>query len=203
MAASYLYNIYHEDVLDLDIDFVKKLDRRKWETIKKMIDKGINSPVTSSSGRLFDAVSALVGIRNKVYYEGQAAIELEMSAGREEGGYPFDLKDIEDKVLVMLEPLFKGIVSDLERGVETGSIASRFHNTMARIILSMCLKLKKISGLDRVALSGGVFQNSLLLDKTYVLLHKNDFKVYTHHKVPPNDGGIALGQAVAANEQAK
>jgi hydrogenase maturation protein HypF len=203
MAASYLYNIYHDDVLDLDIDFVKRLDREKWATIKKMIDKGINSPMTSSSGRLFDAVSALLGIRKEIYYEGQAAIELEMAAGPEEGGYPFDLKDAEDKVLVLLEPLFKGIVSDLERGVEIESIASRFHNTIARMILSMCLKLKSTSGLDRVVLSGGVFQNHLLLEKTYVLLDKNDFKVFTHHRVPPNDGGIALGQAVVASERTK
>ena len=203
MAASFLYKIYHDGMLDLDIDFVKKLDRGKWSTIQKMIDNGINSPITSSSGRLFDAVSALVGIRKEIYYEGQAAIELEMAAGAEEGVYPFDLKDVEDKILVLLDPLFRGIVSDLERGVGVDSISSRFHNTVAKIILHVCLKLKKTSGLNRVALSGGVFQNSLLLEKTYALLDNNDFKIFTHHRVPPNDGGIALGQAVVANERAK
>ena len=203
MAASILYKIYNNNMLDLDIDFVKALDRNKWATIKKMIDKGINSPMTSSSGRLFDAVSALVGIRKEIYYEGQAAIELEMAAGVEAGGYPFDLREIEDNTFILIEPIFRGIVSDLERGVEVESISSKFHNTMARIILNMCIKIRKTSGLDRVALSGGVFQNSLLLENTYVLLDKNNFKVFTQHRVPPNDGGIALGQVVIANEQAK
>ena len=203
MAASILYKIYKNNMLDLDIDFVKELDRNKWTTIKKMIDKGINSPMTSSSGRLFDAVSALVGIRKKIYYEGQAAIELEMAADGETGEYEFDLREIEDNTLILIEPIFRGIVSDLERGVEVESISFKFHNTMAKIILNMCIKLRKTSGLDRVALSGGVFQNSLLLENTYVLLDKNNFKVFTQHRVPPNDGGIALGQVVIANKQAK
>jgi len=103
----------------------------------------------------------------------------------------------------MIEPIFKEIVSDLERGVSVASISSKFHNTIAKIILNMCLKIRKKSGLDRVALSGGVFQNSLLLENTYVLLGKNNFKVFTQHRVPPNDGGIALGQVVIANEHAK
>jgi hydrogenase maturation protein HypF len=190
-------------MIDLDIEFVKELDRNKWATIKEMIDKGINSPMTSSMGRLFDAVSALAGIRKEIYYEGQAAIELEMAAGADEGGYPFDLKDVEGRTLIMIEPMFRGIVSDLELGVSVASISSKFHNTIAKIILNMCLKIRKTSGLDRVALSGGVFQNSLLLENTYVLLDKNNFKVFTQHRVPPNDGGIALGQVVIANEKAK
>jgi hydrogenase maturation protein HypF len=101
----------------------------------------------------------------------------------------------------LLEPLIGKIVSDLERGVGIDSISSRFHNTVAEIILCVCLKLKKNTGLDRVALSGGVFQNSLLLEKTDILLDDNGFKVFTHYRVPPNDGGIALGQAVVANER--
>ena len=203
MAASYLYKTYQDNMLDLDIDFVKKMDRGKWHTLQKMIDKGVNSPMTSSSGRLFDAVSALLGIRKEIHYEGQAAIELEMAAGTEEGRYPFDLESAEDRLVVLLEPLFKGIVSDIERRVEIGAIASRFHNTIAQIILSMCLKLNSTSGLDSVVLSGGVFQNNLLLEKTYVLLNKNHFNVFTHHNVPPNDSGIALGQAVVANERSR
>jgi hydrogenase maturation protein HypF len=201
MAASFLYKIYRDNMFDLGIDFVRQLDRQKWPTIQKMIDNNINSPLTSSAGRVFDAVSALVGIRNKIYYEGQAAIELEMAAESAEGAYPFGLKAVEDKILILLEPLFKGIVSDIKRGVGVESISSRFHNTIAKIILCVCQKLKETSGLDRVALSGGVFQNSLLLEKTFVLLDKNGFKVFTHRKVPPNDGGIALGQAVVANER--
>jgi hydrogenase maturation protein HypF len=190
-------------MLDLDINFVKELDRNKLAAIKRMIDRGVNSPMTSSFGRLFDAVSALVGIRKEIYYEGQAAIELEMAAGMEAGEYPFDLRELEDHTLIMIAPIFRGIVSDLERGVGVESISSKFHNTIAKIILNMCLNIRKISGLDRVALSGGVFQNSLLLENTYVLLDKNGFKVFTQHRVPPNDGGISLGQVVIANERIK
>jgi hydrogenase maturation protein HypF len=190
-------------MLDLDIEFVKELDRNKWATIKEMTDKGINSPMTSSMGRLFDAVSALVGIRKEIYYEGQAAIELEMAADADEGVYSFDLKDVEDKTLILLEPIFKGIISDLKRHVSVESISSKFHNTVAEIVLNMCLKIRKTNGLDRVALSGGVFQNRLLLENAYVLLDKNNFKVFTQHRVPPNDGGIALGQVIIANEQTK
>jgi hydrogenase maturation protein HypF len=203
MAASILYKIYVNKMLDLDINFVKDLDRKKWTIIKKMIDQGINSPMTSSMGRLFDAVSALVGIRKEIYYEGQAAIELEMAAGIESSEYPFDLHETEDKILILIEPIFRGIVSDLERGVSRALISSKFHHTIAKIILSMCLKIRKTSGLSSVALSGGVFQNSLLLDHTFVLLDNNNFKVFTQHRVPPNDGGIALGQIVVANERIK
>ena len=203
IAASILYKIFDNNMFDLDINFVKELDRNKWAIIKKMIDKGINSPMSSSMGRLFDAVSALVGIRKKIYYEGQAAIELEMVAGEEASGYQFDLQELEDHTLILIEPMFRGIVSDLERGVGVESISSKFHNTIAKIILNMCLETKKTSELDRVALSGGVFQNRLLLENTYVLLNKNNFKVFTQQRVPPNDGGIALGQVVIANEQIK
>jgi hydrogenase maturation protein HypF len=203
MAASSLYKIFQEDMLDLGIDFAEDLDRNKWTTIKTMIDRGINSPMTSSSGRVFDAVSALLGIRKEIYYEGQAAIELEMAAGEEEGTYPFETRDLGDRTEIVLEPIIRGIVSDLQHGVGVQTISSKFHNAIADIIIGMCITIRKASGLDRVVLSGGVFQNNLLIERTFVLLEKNNFKVYTHHRVPPNDGGIALGQAIIANEMIK
>ncbi len=199
IAASYLKRIYKDNMFDLDIDFIKGIDKNKWFMIEKIIDKGINSPMTSSAGRLFDAVSALIGIRQEIYYEGQAAIELEMAANcKEEGSYHFDLKDLGDKTEIALEPTIRDIVSDLLDKVDTRIISSRFHNTIADIILKVCLKINKTSGIDRVVLSGGVFQNMLLLNKTFDLLDKRGFKVYSHHRVPPNDGGISLGQAIIA-----
>ncbi len=203
MAASFLNRIYGDRMLDLDIDFIKSLDRNKWATIKKMIDKGLNSPMTSSAGRLFDAVSALLGIRKEVYYEGQAAIELEMTAGHADLTYPFYLKELGNKTEVILEPLIKGIVSDIASGVAVEAISSQFHNTFSEIILQLCLKIRQANGIERVVLSGGVFQNTLLLDKTFALLDASGFEVYTHHRVPTNDGGIALGQAIIANELIK
>ena len=204
MAASLLDRVYGDNMYDLSLDFVKSLDRNKWAMIRKMIKKGLNSPLTSSSGRLFDAISALVGVRQEVYYEGQAAIELEMAADKnEEGSYSYDLEKFGNGSQVMLEPIIRGVVTDIEEGVSVSTIAGKFHNTMAKIILTVCLRVRKASGIEKVALSGGVFQNTLLLDKTFTLLDKSGFKVYTQHRVPPNDGGIALGQAVIANELIK
>jgi hydrogenase maturation protein HypF len=204
MAASFLDRIYGDSMFGLGIDFVKSLNRNKWIIIKKMIDKGLNSPLTSSSGRLFDAVSALVGVRQEVYYEGQAAIELEMAADKdEEGFYSYDLEELGNGSQVMLEPIIRGIVTNIAENVSVPTIAGKFHNTMAKIILNICLRVRKASGIEKVALSGGVFQNTLLLNKTSALLDGSGFKVYTQHRVPPNDGGIALGQAVIANERIK
>ncbi len=199
MAATFLDKVYGDGMLDLNIDFIRDLDRAKWANIRKMIERGLNSPMTSSAGRLFDAVSALLGIRKEVYYEGQAAIELEMAAVHAEGSYPFGQKETGGTSVILLEPMIREMVSDLLGGIEVGVISARFHNTISDIILSVCLETRKACGLDRVVLSGGVFQNTLLLETTHDLLIKNGFKVYIHHRVPPNDGGIALGQAIIAN----
>ena len=199
MAATMLNKVYGDGMFDLNLDFIRDLDRAKWATIKKMIEKRLNSPLTSSAGRLFDAVSALLGIRKEVYYEGQAAIELEMAAEQDENSYPFLQRKTGDTSEILLEPMIRGIVSDLMSGAGVGVISARFHNTMSEIILSVCLGVRMTSGLERVVLSGGVFQNTLLLERTFDLLQENGFKVYIHHRVPPNDGGIALGQSIIAN----
>lgn len=204
MAASFLYRMYEDDMMGLEIDFVKGLDRDKFKILKKMIDKKINSPLTSSVGRLFDAVSALLGVRKEVYYEGQAAIELEMKANPEEAGmYQFSLKEYESKTEIVMEPVIKGIVSDIAGGTGVDIISARFHNTMSHIVLNVCLRIREIRGINCVVLSGGVFQNALLLDKTFALLNASGFRIYTHHRVPPNDGGIALGQAIIADKWIK
>jgi hydrogenase maturation protein HypF len=203
MAASYLDKIYGDEMPDLEIEFIKSLHMNKWATVKKMIEKGVNTPLTSSAGRLFDAVSALLGVRKEVYYEGQAAIELEMAAGQSEGTYSFELRETGDKTEIIVEPLIRGIISDLVDGVTVEAISSKVHNTFVQIILNMCLKIRKASGIKRVVLSGGVFQNALLLDNTFAQLDANRFEIFTHERVPPNDGGIALGQAIIANQMIK
>lgn len=204
IAGSLLYNIYGEGMYDLDMDFIKNLDLNRWKSIKKMLDNRLNAPMTSSVGRLFDAVSALTGLRKKVHYEGQAAIELEMAAGGgKAGSYLYDLNDAGNTTLIMIEPVIRGVVSDIINGKSVAAISSKFHNTIADIILNICLIIRKRNRLDRVCLSGGVFQNIFLLERAFVLLNKNGFKIYTHHRVPPNDGGIALGQAIIANELIK
>ncbi|MFH2059870.1 MAG: carbamoyltransferase HypF [Pseudomonadota bacterium] len=202
IAAAYLNEVYDEPLQELDIEFTNELDFSKWEMLEKMISKNINSPLNSSAGRLFDAVSALIGVRKNVYYEGQAAIELEMIAadGTTEK-YPFDFKTQSGQSTILLSPLFKSIVRDIQSGIPNAVISMKFHNTLANMIVSTCSKLKKETGFSRVCLSGGVFQNLLLLTKTIELLEKGGFSVYIPDKLPLNDGGLALGQAIVANQR--
>ncbi len=200
ITASLLFRIYGDDMMKLDIDFIKLLDRDKWNIIRNMIEKNINSPLTSSLGRIFDLVSALVCVRREIYYEGQAAIELEMIADTEETGeYEYEIKENNGKREILLKPLIKCIVSDIEAGIKAEKISARFHNTIARIALDMSIYIRTLKGINSVALSGGVFQNMFLLDRIYELLKSRNFNIYTHHRVPTNDGGIALGQAVIVN----
>lgn len=202
MAASYLYFCYGEDFLKLDLDFVKNLDRNKWNTIKKMLDQNLNVFPTSSMGRLFDGVSVLLNWRETTNYEGQPAIELETWADeKERGKYHFEISRENDIFIIHLEPMVKGVVEDLLRKQKKPLIAAKFHNTIAQMTHEVCLKLRKEYDLNTVCLSGGVFQNMLLLDQTYRLLIKSRFEVHTHHQVPPNDGGISLGQAIIINQR--
>ncbi len=203
MGVSCLSKFFGEAMWDLDIDFVRRIDANKARTIARMIHQKINSPLTSSAGRLFDAVSALAGVRDEVHYEGQAAIELEMAAGREDGSYPFDIQESGDAHIVQLEPLIRALVSDLSRGLGAAAVAARFHNTMSDVVLAMSRRLRDATGIERIALSGGVFQNIRFLERTTDLLERGGFTVFTHHRVPPNDGGIALGQALVASAMRK
>lgn len=206
ITAAYLARAYGDDFLALDIPFTRQLERAKWRTLAQMIARNLNCPPTSSLGRLFDAVAALLGIRNEVQYEGQAAIELEILAtqaervGQEES-YPFVInkRAAGQPALLDVAPLMRAIVSDIQRGVPTACIARRFHSSIAELLAAVCLQVRETTGLDEVALSGGVFQNRLLLEQLTERLAKMAFRVYTNRRVPPNDGGLSLGQlAVAA-----
>jgi hydrogenase maturation protein HypF len=196
----YLNYAFGNDALNLKIDFTKRVEAEKWKTIVKMVEKGINSPLTSSMGRLFDAVSSILSIRDEINYEGQAAIELEMVADQGEmGEYPFSL--INDGTPMVIDPkeTVRGIVSDLIEKVSVSKISGRFHRTIARMIAETCKSIRLREGLNRVVLSGGVFQNTFLLTFSMDALKASGFEVYIHHDVPPNDGGISLGQAIIAH----
>lgn len=159
------------------------------------ISSMINTPMTTSMGRLFDAVSALIGVREKVNYEGQAAIELETFCDPEEkSAYHFEFS--EDKILLL--SLWEQILNDLAVGTKQGVISARFHNGLAELFLDLSLSLRQSTGIDTVALSGGVWQNRTLLTKTVHLFRKNGFKILLHQNVPTNDGGISLGQIMVA-----
>jgi len=200
MALVCLFEAFGPKAMDLELDWVKRRDPQKCETLKRMIEKGVNSPLTSSMGRLFDAVSSLLSVRDTVNYEGQAAVELEMIADPEEKEpYPFEILEKEKPLVIDPMEMVRGIVRDLIRHHSPSRISGKFHRTMARLVVETCRRIRSDSGLDRVVLSGGVFQNALLLSLVFDGLRDKGFEVYTHHLVPANDGGISLGQAVIAH----
>ena len=178
--------------------------------VTAMIRRRLNAPLTSSAGRLFDAVASLAGVRQRVRYEGQAAMELERLAWREspQGLYDFDLDLVRDETIVDsplvidTRPLIGSVVRDAARGVDAARIARRFHDTLAEIIVDACGEIRERCGLDRVVLSGGVFVNALLTSRTSARLSELGFRVYRHETVPPNDGGLSLGQVAIAAARA-
>jgi hydrogenase maturation protein HypF len=160
-----------------------------------MNDNNTNSPLSSGAGRLFDAVAALTGLCSYSSFDAEAPMRLESAAAENINDfYPFTLKDT-----VMFGDTLEAVISDLQRE-KTGIISARFHNTVAQVILEAAKGMQVKYSLNKVVLSGGVFQNRYLLEKTLYLLRSEGFRVFSHHLVPPNDGGISLGQlAVAAN----
>lgn len=165
---------------------------------QQQLKTGLNSPRTSSMGRLFDAVSALAGVRLRVNYEAQAAIEFETLVDPGEmSGYGFDI----EAGSVNPIPAFRSIVQDLRIDVATAKVAARFHNGVADMTLQVCQSIRRQAGISDVVLSGGVWQNLTLLKATLARLRADGFQVYIHKLVPPNDGGLALGQAVVAATQ--
>lgn len=171
---------------------------RPIDVLKNQLAAKTNTPLTSSMGRLFDAVAALLGLRQTITYEGQAAIELEAQADpAEQVSYPLDISP--DHV-INVAPLITSLLNDLQQGVEIPALSARFHNTLAALVLELAQRARQAHSLNRVALSGGVWQNMSLLTKSIHLLSGAGFQILTHHHVPPNDGGVSLGQAVIGQE---
>jgi hydrogenase maturation protein HypF len=203
MAVSCLHHVYGEDFKSIDLPLVRDTGEKTLGVIAGMIRTGLNAPRTSSLGRLFDAVAALCGIRPRVSFEGQAAMELEMmAAGEDAGAYEYGWDEGDDRT-IDIEPIIRGVVADLLAGRPVPEISRRFHTTLIELFAHLCIVLRKESGVGRVALSGGVFQNALLLTGMVQALEKNGFEVISHRLVPANDGGISLGQAVVAAARAE
>jgi hydrogenase maturation protein HypF len=197
MAMVYLSEAFQDGMADTNLDLMKRVDIQKWEVLKTMIRGKINTPLTSSMGRLFDAVSSLLSIRDEVHYEGQAAIELEMIADQEVNeDYSFQIQKDKRPMVIHPTEIIRGIVRDLAEGMSPSRISGKFHRTIARLIIETCETIRFNERLNRVVLSGGVFQNIFLLSLVTEGLKRLGFEVYTHHLVPTNDGGISLGQAV-------
>jgi hydrogenase maturation protein HypF len=175
-------------------------------TVRLLIDRRLNAPMTSSAGRLFDGVAALAGVRDRISFEGQAAMELEWLASQvsADGVYPFDILEppLEGSPLqIDTRPLFVELAAERRLGRDAAVIGRRFHSTLAEVISQVCSRLRERSGLEVVVLSGGVFLNTLLTTETSARLMKQGFRVYRHHRVPPGDGGLSLGQIAIAAAQ--
>jgi hydrogenase maturation protein HypF len=200
MAISYLFRHFGRDLWKLEIPFVRALDRRRTENLLKLIESGVNSPLTSSAGRLFDAVSALIGIRENVNYEAQAAIELEAAIDEsgQDTGYPFAIREAGDEWIIDSHPLFEALVQDMRESVATGIISHKFHMGFVDVMGRAADLVRGRTGLDRICLSGGSFQNCFLSQHLQQRLEQQGFQVFTHAEVPCGDGGISLGQALVA-----
>jgi hydrogenase maturation protein HypF len=210
VALGLLYEIFGAEVFDMEqLAPVRDFSRNELASLKTMLARGLNSPFTSSAGRLFDAVASLVGIRQQVHFEGQAAMELEFALNgiRTEEAYAFKLADPRPPSIVPAplgtrpaplvldwSPVIQAILADLEQNVSVRQISARFHNALAEAIVLVA----RSTGQERVALSGGCFQNLYLTERAIQRLQEKGFRPYWHQRVPPNDGGIALGQVAAA-----
>lgn len=182
-----------------DIDLpVARRNADRWDAVLAAARAGVNAPLTSSAGRLFDAVAALLDVRDRITYEGQAAVELEQLADpTEHTAYRAAIQP-GDPFQVMASDLVRAAADDVRAGVERATIAARFHRGVAGAIVDGCALARELTGLSTVALTGGVFQNVLLLTTAADALEVRGFRVLTHHRVPTNDGGLSLGQAAVA-----
>jgi hydrogenase maturation protein HypF len=190
-AAAYLAAAYGADVPPLE---VRTRQGRRWELVLAAAAAGLTAPRSSSAGRLFDAVAAVLGLRDAVTYEGQAAVELEQCADvTETGSYAVPVQ-AGSTLQVLGAELVRSVVEDRVAGRSVPVVAARFHNAMADVVVDVCSRLREVHGLRVVALSGGVFQNALLSTLVSKRLHALGLTALTHRRVPANDGGIALGQ---------
>jgi hydrogenase maturation protein HypF len=200
MAVSYLYNIYGTNFLNFDLPFLREIDKKKTRLIIAAIDKNINCPLSCSAGRLFDAVAALLGICSFSKFHAEAPMRLESVIDKNcNEKYHYSIAET-----ISFKNTFRAIISDLQSGEKISVISAKFHNTIIAVISDLVDRIEKQYGINKVALSGGIFQNRYILANIEKKLQNSNFKVYSQTKVPCNDGGIALGQlAIAVRRNSK
>ncbi len=207
MAISYLIDAFGEDFRNLGVPLTALGDDRRCDVIRRMVRAGVNAPLTSSLGRLFDGVAAMAGLGERVSFEGQAAMTLEMVAdmdGNEIYDFTWERGDGSPSVFrIPPAPIVRGVVDDLAAGVPPSLVSGRFHRTLIRCFADLCGEIRRETGIDRVAMSGGAFQNAILLTGLISALEARGLTPITHCQVPANDGGISLGQAVVAGVRAQ
>jgi hydrogenase maturation protein HypF len=198
LAISYLHDAFGDTFWDLALPVLKQNDSQKLKIMVEMIQKDINCPPTSSLGRLFDGVAAIAGVRDQVNFEGQAAMELEMLAANDTDSV-YDVEWLAgNPIQILPAPIIRCVVQDVQNGLSVAEISIKFHKTLIALFTEICIAVRRDYDLNRVVLSGGCFQNSILLSGMIHELASRDFAVFAHQRVPTNDGGIALGQAVVA-----
>ncbi len=197
MAISYLMQAFGDEFFDLGLPLFLGMNRRNMEIVSNMIKKNINSPLTSSAGRLFDAVSAILGICRESTFEAEAAILLEKEAAKSVCDYYTYMITPHD---IDFSPVIRELVDDLYDGEDISVISAKFHNTLGEAIVDMCMRTYSAIGVDKVVISGGCFQNKFLLDYLKKRFNETKLKLYTHSKFSTTDIGISVGQAaVCAN----
>jgi hydrogenase maturation protein HypF len=203
MAVSFLYDAFGEDFLDFPLSFMERVGPKRIRSLIEIMTKKINSPPTSSLGRLFDGIAAILGIRSHVSYEGEAAMALEMMAHEKpDAWYAFEWEK-DGFFRILPGPIIRGVVKDVLQGIPKAVISGKFHTTVIRMYSELCECLRKESDINRIVLSGGAFQNALLLRGFIQALEERDFQVHSHRLIPSNDGGISLGQMMVAAYQGR
>jgi hydrogenase maturation protein HypF len=198
-AVAYLHAAFGPGWANLDIPFVKRMDMGRTRRIVQMVANRVNTPFTTSTGRLFDAVASLLGICDRNTHEGQAPMELEAAADEVvTDALPFEIRRENGVFLLDPRSCIRSIVERMRESAPAETISAEFHNGLVNGVIRMCERIREAEKISCVALSGGVFQNQLLFERTVRELERKDFRVLTHQLVPPNDGCIALGQAAVA-----
>lgn len=196
-AVSFLYKVYGKEFLSLGLPFLNHLDPDKIALIIQMIDKKVNCPLSSGAGRLFDCVASLLDLVQVATFQAEGPMRLEAIVRTNcTESYAFECKET-----IQFGLTIQGITDDIRKGTDTSIIATKFHNTIILAIFETVKSIRLKEGINKVVLSGGVFQNKYLLEGTIQVLMKNNFEVYSHATVPSNDGGIALGQLAVASKR--
>ncbi|MDO0929507.1 carbamoyltransferase HypF [Streptomyces sp. TG1A-8] len=207
VAIALLAQHFGADMADLGLDLLSRRDPFEVEVLVKMTERGINAPETSSMGRLFDAYAALLGVCEEVGYEGQAAIELEQLIAWDHSSaapWPLRLREEDDRLVVDHRPWLEGLLADVgDRRLSAAQVSRTFHESVVHAVVEVCLRLSRDSGIRDVVLSGGVFLNQHLLIRCEQELTGAGLRVHTHSRIPTNDGGVSVGQAMVAAARAR
>jgi hydrogenase maturation protein HypF len=197
IAISWLYKVYGRSFLDLEIPLPKQIERQKIEIIIKMIDRKINCPLTSGAGRLFDAVASLLGVVQISTFQAEGPMRLESLVQFNcSESYPVILRET-----IYLDEVIRAIVNDIINNVSNQTVSTKLHNTIIFTIFDSVNAIREKEDINKVVLSGGVFQNKYILEGAIEMLKKNKFEVYSHTSIPTSDGGIALGQLAVASKR--